>query len=686
VLTTGSILGDFRIEGELGRGGMGVVYRAAQVSLGRPVALKVIASGLADQEGFRERFVRESRLAASLDHPNVIPVYAAGEHDGILYIAMRYVDGTDLRAVIRRETRLDPLRAAGVIAQVASALDAAHERGLVHRDVKPANVLVAARGGGEHVYLTDFGLTKRSASETSLTGAGEWVGTLDYVAPEQVRGDAVDARADIYALGCVLYEMVTGRVPFPRENDLAKLWAHISDDAPSALELAPDVPPGLAAVAERAMAKDPADRFPEAGMMGRVALAAVPGGADTGARARAAAAALAVAPAVAAGGLTQAAPTRRAPLTRLAGVFGRSRPAGAGGAAPARGAGAGGPTAVAGGTAAARPRPARRVALLAAVALVAGCATTALLLLALEDDDPVVRGAAAERPARSSAAGAVTGTFPVGDSPTGVALVDGSAWVANTGDETVTRLDARTGRRQAPPIPVGEDPRAVAASAGAVWVGNFGDGTVSRVDTRTNRAAPPIPVGAAPTDIVVGPGRIWVATEGDRVHSLDPATGRPLGPALRVKSNGSMALGGGRLWVSDGDDGTIRSIDTTTAQVIDTPISIGASPSDLAAGPRFVWVALADDGAVRRIDQRAARSASRNVQLGGRPERLARAGSVIWATDADREAVIRLDAATGDQVGGALAVGEDPAGVAVGDGAVWVTGAADDTVTRIEAR
>jgi YVTN family beta-propeller protein len=680
VLTTGSVLGDFRIEGELGRGGMGVVYRATQVSLGRQVALKVIASGLADQEGFRERFVRESRLAASLDHPNVIPVYAAGEHEGVLYIAMRYVEGTDLRALIRKDGRLDPLRAAGVIAQIASALDAAHERGLVHRDVKPANVLVAARGGGEHVYLTDFGLTKRSASETSLTGAGEWVGTLDYVAPEQVRGDVVDARADVYALGCVLHEMLTGQVPFPRENDLAKLWAHMSDDAPSALELAPGVPPGLAAVSQRAMAKDPADRFSEAGMMGRVALAAVPGGADTGARARAAAAAaLATAPAAAGGGPTRAAPTRRARLSRLAGAFGRDQQAGGAPTVAARA-----PTAV-DGAPAARPRPARRAALPVAVALLAACATAAALL-GLEDDDPVERTAAAERPARSSAAGAVTGTFPVGDSPAGVTVVDGSAWVANSGSETVSRIDARTGRRQSPPIPVGEDPRAIAASAGAVWVGNFGDATVSRIDTRTNRAARPIPVGAAPTDIAIAAGRAWVATEGDRILVFDAASGRPLRSPVPVKSNGSLAIGGGRLWVSDRNDGTIRSIETSTGEVIDTPIAIRTSPWDVAAGARFVWVTVADDGAVRRIDLRADRSASRSESLGGRPEWLARAGSAVWVTDVDREAVVRLDAATGKRVGGALAVGEDPAGVTVADGVVWVTGAAHDTLTRIEAR
>jgi YVTN family beta-propeller protein len=666
VLTTGSVLGDFRIEGELGRGGMGVVYRATQLSLGRPVALKVIASGLTGEEGFRERFGRESRLAASLDHPNVIPVYAAGEHDGVLYIAMRYVEGTDLRALIRKEARLDPLRAAGVVAQVASALDAAHERGLVHRDVKPANVLVAARGGGEHVYLTDFGLTKRSASESSLTAAGEWVGTLDYVAPEQVRGDAVDGRADVYALGCVLYEMLTGRVPFPRENDLAKLWAHISDDAPSALDLAPDTPPALAAVAERAMAKDPADRFAEAGMMGRVALAAVPGGADTGARARAAAAAaLANAPAAPDAGPTQAARTRRARLSRLAGALGATQPMG-------------GPQV--------RPRRAGRAALLTAVALLAGCVTAALLLAFDDDDDPVPRSPGANGPVRSSAAGDVTGTFPVGDSPGGVAAADGAVWVANTGDETVTRLDLTTGEREGRPIPVGEDPRAMGAGGGAVWVANFGDGTVSRIDTATNRAAPPIPVGRGPTDIAVGGGIAWVATEREQVARLDAATGRPVGPPVPTGSGGSLAIGVGRIWVSDPGDGTIRSIDMRSRRVVDAPIPVGAPVADLAVGPRFLWLTLPDEGVVRRIDLRADRQDNRTVRFPGRPDRIVRSGGNLWVTDVEDESLTRIDSESAKVVGRRLAVGEDPDWVAIGPGSAWVTSKVEDSVTRVEVR
>jgi non-specific serine/threonine protein kinase len=274
-LEPGSVFADYRVEALVGRGGMGVVHRAVEIGLGRPVALKVIAPELAASKTFQERFEREARAAASLDHPNVVPVYAAGEHDGLLFIAMRYVEGVDLRSLLADGRGLEPARAARLVAQLGGALEAAHELGLVHRDVKPANVLVSGSGDAEHAYLTDFGVANRQASNPALTGEGEWVGTLDYVAPEQLRGETVDGRADIYALGCLLYETLTGQVPFPRENDLAKLWAHVSDPAPSALEVAPEAPAALADVAERAMAKAADDRFETAGAMARAALAAV---------------------------------------------------------------------------------------------------------------------------------------------------------------------------------------------------------------------------------------------------------------------------------------------------------------------------------------------------------------------------------------------------------------------------
>jgi len=252
------------------RGGMGLVYRATQLRLTRTVALKLVTPNLARDASFRERFRREWMIAASIDHPNVIPVYEAGEEDGVLYIAMRWVVGTDLRRTIDASP-LDPARAAHVVAQVASALDAAHERGLIHRDVKPANILMT---GDDHVYLTDFGLTKHASSVSGLTKSGQWVGTVDYMAPEQIEGTDVTPRTDIYSLGCVLFEALTGRTPYTRENDLAKLWAHVYTAPPSVRQISPDVPAQFDDILQRAMAKDPGERYATAGDLGRAVLSA----------------------------------------------------------------------------------------------------------------------------------------------------------------------------------------------------------------------------------------------------------------------------------------------------------------------------------------------------------------------------------------------------------------------------
>jgi serine/threonine protein kinase len=232
-MESGTILGGYRIDGVAGQGGMGVVYRATQLGLDRPVALKVIASELADSLDFRNRFKSEAQLAASIDHPNVVPVYEAGEADGVLYLAMRFVEGTDLRSLVAGTERgLEPDHAVRIVWQVGAALDAAHRRGLVHRDVKPPNVLVAQEGE-EHAYLTDFGLTKHAAAAGGITRTGQFVGTPDFSAPEQIRGEQADARADVYALGCVLFHALTGRVPFPRDTELATLWAHGYEPPPS---------------------------------------------------------------------------------------------------------------------------------------------------------------------------------------------------------------------------------------------------------------------------------------------------------------------------------------------------------------------------------------------------------------------------------------------------------------------
>jgi hypothetical protein len=264
-----------RIEAVAGRGGMGVVYRATELSLGRPVALKLLAPDRAGDREFRERFQREWRMAASIDHPNVIPVYAAGEQDGSLYLVMRYVGGTDLHALLREQGRLAPERAAELVAQLASALDAAHAAGLVHRDVKPANVLLA----GDHAYLSDFGLTRLAGSDTSLTGSGQWIGTVEYCSPEQLRGERTDARADVYSLGCVLFAALCGRPPFAQGTVTSTMLSHLHEPPPTPSEFG--APREFDRVLKRALAKRPQDRYPSTGDLGRAALAAARGEAVT---------------------------------------------------------------------------------------------------------------------------------------------------------------------------------------------------------------------------------------------------------------------------------------------------------------------------------------------------------------------------------------------------------------------
>ena len=280
-LHPGDIFAGYHVEALVGRGGMGIVYRARHLRLQRADALKVIAPQLANEDEFRSRFEQESLVAAQIDHPNVIPIYGAGEEDGLLYIAMRLVSGTDVRAIVLREGRIEPRRAARITDAVAGALDAAHERGLVHRDVKPANVLVERGRGSEHVYLTDFGLTKPIVSDPGMTKTGMIVGTTDYVSPEQALGRPLDARSDVYSLGCMLFRMLTGRVPYPVKFEAAKLVAHTSEPIPSVLEVVPDLPPQFDAVIARAMAKSADDRYQSAGDLGYAAVAAAEGRAVT---------------------------------------------------------------------------------------------------------------------------------------------------------------------------------------------------------------------------------------------------------------------------------------------------------------------------------------------------------------------------------------------------------------------
>ena len=267
----GSVLAGHRLDAIAGQGGMGVVYRATDLALDRQVAVKLIAPALAHDAAFRRRFVSESKVAASLDHPNVIPIHHAGEQEGVLFQVMRYVEGEDLRTLLRREGRLEPELAVPIITEVAAALDAAHARGLVHRDVKPANVLLDA---GRHVYLTDFGLSVRLGGIDD-SRPGRLLGTVHYISPEQIRGEEIGVRTDVYALGAMLFHMLTGGVPFPARTDEARLWAHLSEPPPAPSRAGGGIPAAFDAVIERAMSKDPADRYATAGELARAAREAV---------------------------------------------------------------------------------------------------------------------------------------------------------------------------------------------------------------------------------------------------------------------------------------------------------------------------------------------------------------------------------------------------------------------------
>jgi hypothetical protein len=278
-IARGMVIAGFRLDEVIGEGGMGVVWKARQLDLDRVVALKLIQPGKSGDPEFLERFRRESRLAASIDHPNVVPIFGAGEEDGLWFIAMRYVDGTDLGEYLRsRNSPLPPVDAARMISQVADGLDAAHRAGLVHRDVKPANILLDAR---LHPYLTDFGLTKQLSSQSDATRTGVWLGSVNYAAPEQIESGPVDARTDVYSLGCVLFEALTRRLPYARDSEMAVMYAKVHEPPLLPGQVEPSLPRQFDQVIHRALARNSEDRYPAAGDLGRAAAAAARGESPT---------------------------------------------------------------------------------------------------------------------------------------------------------------------------------------------------------------------------------------------------------------------------------------------------------------------------------------------------------------------------------------------------------------------
>ena len=281
-LERGSVVAGYRVDGVISRGGMGVVYRVTNVALQKVYALKTLTPELTDDAQFRDRFKREVRIAASIEHPNVVGIHYVGEHEGVLFLVMDFVYATELRQLLEESGALEPDRAVDLLVQFASGLDAAHAKGLVHGDLKPANMLITVRDGHEHGYLTDFGVTKRSDNIGALTSTGTVVGTVHYMAPEQVTGSHTDARTDVYALGCVFYQMLTGAVPYERENTIATLFAHVHDPPPALPHELAELYPTFGGVIEKAMAKKPGDRYLSAGDFARDAAAALSGMRYTG--------------------------------------------------------------------------------------------------------------------------------------------------------------------------------------------------------------------------------------------------------------------------------------------------------------------------------------------------------------------------------------------------------------------
>jgi YVTN family beta-propeller protein len=660
----GSLIGGYRLEERIGQGGMAVVYRAYDARLNRRVALKLLAPALAGDLSFRQRFIRESMTAAAVDDPHVIPVYKAGEADGVLFIAMRYVAGGDVLSLLHRNGPLTPLRVAEIMSAMASALDAAHAAGLVHRDVKPANMLLDVRPGRpDHVYLSDFGLSKEAFAASGLTGTGQFLGTLNYTSPEQLEGRPVDGRTDQYALACTAYELLTGRPPFQRDQGLAAAFAQLFAPPPPATSLRPDLPRPVDDVFARALANAPADRFDTCGHFAQaLQLALGLGRSDAGSAA----------------GLKQRPPTQvveRPVPVQAAQVI--SAPAVEPGYGPRR-------------------RPGRRIGLAAmAVALVAAAVIIAAVIG--QGSAPAVvyvasAGTGTVTPIKV-ATGRAAKPIPVGAGADAIAITpDGkTAFVADYGDNgnghSVTPIDVATGRAGAP-IKVGSGPDAIAITPDGktAYVANYGNqngngDTVTPVDVATGRTGAPIKVGKGPWAIAITPDgkTAYVANygsnSGNTVTPIDVETGRPSPPVTVGEGPDGIAItpDGKTAYVADhgtGRRGTVTPIDVATGRT-GTPIQVGTGPWGIAITPDGRTAYVADFGlnghghTVTPIDAATGRAGA-PIQVGKGPVAIAITpdGKTAYVANYGDGTVTPIDVATG-RAGEPVKVGDSPLAIAI---------------------
>jgi hypothetical protein len=589
----GTQLAGYRIDGVLGRGGMGVVYRATELALERPVALKLIAPELAGDASFRERFLRESRLAASIDHPGILPVYAAGEAGGELYLANRFVDGTDLRALLG-EGPLPPERALALVGQVAEALDVAHGRGLVHRDVKPGNILVDA---ADHCYLCDFGLTTELGTHRT-TVPGRLAGSLDYLAPEQIRGASVDGRVDEYALACVLYELLSGAPPFRRAGEAQTLWAHMQEESP-ALAAHPLLDPVLA----RALAKEREERYETCGGFVDDARAALglarPPVAARRRRRRLGRIMLAVGT-----GLVVA-----AAATALVLVLDSGGPGGA----PPNSVGVIDPTSR---------------ALTGAVTV--GNAPTEIAasdewVWVLNSNDGA--GTISKLDAATTR---IVATFSVPGTPRTLVFAFGSLWVG-TVEGRVFRVDPETDlvdRNWTLPnagasTAFAEDRGAgwLTAGHGAIWAGSLR--TLSRIDPRSSRLRHRASSAWGP--MAYGFGSIWIV--GRDVARVSPVTMRRVS-TIPVAGFADVAAGLGSVWLADDAGHAVLRVDPVREAIVRRYV-LGGAPFGIAVGGGAVWAA-SDDGTVARIAP--VQDAVDIVHVGGAPRSVDIGAESVWVS------------------------------------------------------
>jgi YVTN family beta-propeller protein len=647
-LATGTIFAGYQIDGIAGEGGMGRVYRATEIALQRPVALKLIAEAFSGDRKFRERFQRESMLAASIDHPNVIPVYEAGEVDGELYIAMRFVDGTDLLQAVTRDGPLDPQRACRIVGQVGAALDAAHRRGLVHRDVKPGNVLLTGEGDEEHVYLTDFGLVKTlSGDAPGMTTAGQFVGTLDYSSPEAIQGQDADARSDVYSLACVLYFTLTRTSPFLRDSAVGTMFAHVNEPPPSLTEAAPHVPPALAQVVERGLAKNPDERQQTAGEFARAAQEALTAPASV------AASAPRRTPTTAPGTPAQDGPPSR---NRILGIA----------------------------------LPAVLVLGLVAAGLAAAGVFGGGEKGAEEPRADATATATATPTATATAQAArprVVASIPAGKGPDGISVTDdGTVFVTDASAGTFNRIDPETNETIGEPLAVGKEPDGVAGAKKVTWIASSGDDRVRRIESDPDPVViGTIPVGKQPNGISLGKQLVWVTNTGDdTVNRIDRASATVVGTPIGVGDQPfGIFVGVDSVWVANHGDDTVTRIDSSTSEVLGDPVPVGKGPRGVVEAFGSVWVSNADDGTVTRIDAETQEVVGDPIRVGQDPRDLTAGGGFVWVANAKDNTVSQIDPEGGRVVGRATPVGDDPIGIAFGAGSVWTANHQDGTVTRI---